>query len=56
MKQFYSVLTAIAVFLTSSLSAQTVSENFETPANMTAMLGNCWVFNLSPEQAVWLLN
>jgi hypothetical protein len=45
MKQFYSVLTAIAVFLTSSLSAQTVSENFETPANMTAMLGNCWVFN-----------
>lgn len=45
MKQFYSVLTAIAVFLTSSLSAQNVSENFETPANMTAMLGNCWVFN-----------
>lgn len=45
MKQIYSVLTAIAVILTSSSSAQNVAENFETPADMTAMLGNCWVFN-----------
>jgi hypothetical protein len=45
MKQFYSVLTAIAVLLTNSLSAQNVSENFDSPADMTTMLGNCWVFN-----------
>lgn len=44
MKQFYSVLTAAALFLTTNATAQ-LSQGFETQTEVDNLVNSCWTFN-----------